>query len=558
VLGATDLDGPAEWGPRVFAGAALLAAAVLLAALATLPRYGITSDEPAIHYAGEWQLWALTADHPERWNLKGPPPEPFRSRAYFTAHPKASDVYLFPGFPGLFCAAVAVVARHVPGYDRVDAVHAGVAILHAVTVFFMVLYVSRLLGLRRALLVGLLYALYPSAAGHSHYNVKDWPVTGFYALTVLAFAVGAVESRARFLVQSGVWLGLGLASKPNPVFAALTCALWLAVAGPRLYRGRRPRRGALIAACAIPLVAALVFYGAWPYLRAGSLPEQWAKLSETVAFFLARASSRREGFTAYPFVLVFAMTPPLDLAALGAAALLAFRSGTRESACAALGFIWLAVPLVRIAWPHANFYDANRHFLEYVPALALLAGTGLDLGLRRLVGLLSRARDARAATRAGAGLLLAALLLAAWPVLHYHPYESMYYNYFVGGLGGAQRGPLTAPYLAGTELFALDSEGDYWGVSYRNAIRALNRIAPPGAAFYPCGALIDPLTHFQPVRPDLRRARREQADYFIVIPRRTFCTPDDLDYLRAHAESVYQELRDDGIVHVILRRRPGR
>jgi len=553
---ATCLDFPVQWGRRVHWSATLLASIVLVATLATLPEYGITSDEPAIHYAGEWQLWALFSDHPGRWNLKGPPPPEFESQAHFNRHPKPSDVYLFPGFPALFCAAVARVARHLPGYDQVDAVHAGIAVLHAATVFFMVLYVSRLLGLRRALVVSLLYALYPSAVGHSHYNVKDWPMTGFYTLTVLAFAVGALESRARWFMQAGLWLGLGLASKPNLVFAVPTLLLWLVIAGHRLYhRDRLPTRLALVAACAVPAVAGLVFYGAWPYLRAGTIAEQWDKLSETVAFFLRRATSHRDTFTPYPFVLFIAMTPPIDLVGVALAAVLPFRSGAREAVSAALGWVWLAIPLIRIAWPHSNFYDANRHFLEYVPALAFLAGTGLDLAAARLAALLTPTHGVRVARRMAWGVLLAAFLLAAWPVFRYHPYESMYYNALVGGLGGAQRTPLTAPYLDKTELFTLDSEGDYWGFSYRNAIRNLNRIAPAGATFYPCGALIDPLTRFQKVREDLRRVPREEAGYFIVIPRRTFCTPSDLDYLRDHASVILQEGRDGGVVFVIFRRR---
>jgi hypothetical protein len=137
--------GPAPRGGRVLGVAASLGAAVALGTLATLPEYGITSDEPVIYHGGERQWWAMWSDHPDRWDFKKPPPADFQLTAPFSLHPDPRDVYRFPGFPGLFCVVVARLARFVPGYDRVDAVHAGIAVLHALTVFVMVLYLARLL-----------------------------------------------------------------------------------------------------------------------------------------------------------------------------------------------------------------------------------------------------------------------------------------------------------------------------------------------------------------------------------------------------------------------------
>jgi hypothetical protein len=295
---------------------------------------------------------------------------------------------------------------------------------------------------------------------------------------------------------------------------------------------------------------------AWPYLRAGTPQAQWAKLMALVDFFLARGVSARDTFTGYPFLLLFTMTPPIELVGLALAAVLPFRSGRREAAVAALGWIWLAVPLVRIAWPRSNFYDANRHFLEYIGALALLAGSGLDLALGRVATWLARRHGFAVARRAARGLLVAVLVLVSWPVLQYHPYEPTYYNVFAGGLGGAQAGPLTRGYVEKMEFWAIDSEGDYWGFSYRNAIRDLNRLARPGETFYPCG-VIAPLTRYQHVRADLSLAARERADYFIVVPRRPFCSSADLAYVGQHGKVLVEERRDGGLIYAVHRRRAG-
>ena len=118
--------------------------------------------------------------------------------------------------------------------------------------------------------------------------------------------------------------------------------------------------------------------------------------------------------------------------------------GRERAAVYALLLVWLLLPLVRIAAPHSHFYDANRHFIEYVPALGAIAGGGVAL-----VGQWLRARwpgaRGRWALGAGAALVLASL---SWPVIEYHPYETAYFNVFAGGLGGAQRGGLflTSPH----------------------------------------------------------------------------------------------------------------
>jgi hypothetical protein len=542
---------------RSLPAAAGLALVVLVSTLVTLPEYGITSDEPVIHYGGEWQLWAMSSDHPDRWKFKQPAPAELKAITHFNTHPDGNGHYVFPGFPAVFCAAVARVARLIPGYNVIDSVHAGIALLHALAVFGLAVYLARLLGLRRALFIASLYALFPSAVGHSHYNVKDWPMTGFYGLTLVSFAVGVVEDRARYFLHSGLWLGLGIASKANPIFTLPTLLLWLPIAWLLLYRGGRlPSRRAVLAACLLPGIALITLWLAWPYLRAGTMSEQWSKFSEMVGFIVGRGESKRATFSSYPFLLLLIMTPPIELLGLALAALAPFRSSKREAAIVALGWIWLAVPLVRISLPHSNYYDANRHFLEYIPALALLAGLGLDWGAGRLAGWAGDRWAAMKEWRIREASLVCALGLALWPVIQYHPFETTYYNLLVGGLGGAQRLEIsTRHYCQDMEFWCPDSEGDYWGFSYRRAVRDLGELADPGASFYPCGNLIGPLTRWQELRPDIRLTGRDQADWILVVPRRPFCSENDMRFVREQTESVKEERRDGGLVYGLYRRK---
>jgi hypothetical protein len=546
-------------GRRVYLSAGLLALAALIVGLVTAPQYGVTSDEPVIYYGGEWQWWALGSQDPNRWKFKQDAPPEFRAKTPWTTHPDGVGHWAFPGFAGFVAAGVAKLARHLPGYNAVDAVHAGIVLLHAIFLFAFAVYLARLLGLRRALLAAALTALYPTAFSHSHYNVKDWPTVGFYALTLVSLAAGLLENRARFVLQSGVWLGLGVACKANPIFTVPTAILWLAVSWRLVFPkgGELPTRKLVGALGLLPWVALLTLYAAWPYLRSGTPSEVWERFSDMVKLIVERGQTGRDWWSAYSSLMVGTLSPPIYLLGLGLAAWSWAGRQRVDRAVLLLGGVWLALPLLRIAVPHSNYYDSNRHFLEYVPALALLAAMGLDFAIARgwtflVARKVELSRFGRWAPSAALG---AATLVAAWPVASYFPYESTYYNLFVGGFGGAQRRHITAPFCAGMEWWCPDSESDYWGYSLRNAVRDVNRDAPANSAVYPCGNLVGPLMKWAELRGDLRITGRDQAEYFILIPRRPFCGEDDQRYIRENGLPVHVVEREGGLVYGVFRRK---
>ena len=83
----------------------------------------------------------------------------------------------------------------------------------------------------------------------------------------------------------------------------------------------------------------------------------------------------------------------------------------------------------------------------------------------------------------------------------------------------------------------------------------MNRVAEYGTGFHQCGDLLEPLTKFQKIRPDLQQTDRDRADDFILLPRRPFCSDGDQRYIRAHTEVVREERRDGGLIYGVYRRR---
>ena len=197
-----------------------------------------------------------------------------------------------------------------------------------------------------------------------------------------------------------------------------------------------------------------------------------------VTFMLNLGRGTRETWTEYPLRPLLFMTPPLVLSCAASYALAGWQGGRDRLALWWLFLLWVGVPILRIAAPRSNFLDANRHFIEYVPALCVMAGCGFDLMCVRLFAWLSRRRwsvqhpsSARACRQGVYVLCLAAI---AWPIAEYAPYETTYFNMFIGGLRGAQRGGLFS--MEGADLRLEGTEGDYWYNSLRHGLRDIRSV----------------------------------------------------------------------------------
>ena len=292
--------------------------------------------------------------------------------------------------------------------------------------------------------------------------------------------------------MAGALLGIALSCKVNAVFAASTVVLW----GPYALwllrsRERRPSARFWIACLAAPLLAVALFIALWPWLyEGGTIASFQNHLAGYLSWIAARGWGTRAIWTAYPLRCVLYMTPPVVL--LTALWALLVEWGRTRPALArwSLLLLWFSVPLVRIAMPHSNFYDASRHFIEYIPALGALSGVGAAALWQRGRGWLGRipllASPRRLAVASGGAVLVAAVGVAS-PVIAYHPYENTYFNLLIGGLGGAQRVRLFDMGVDHDPKTA-DTEGDYWYSSVRQCIAHFKTELASGKSLGLCGA----------------------------------------------------------------------
>jgi hypothetical protein len=102
----------------------------------------------------------------------------------------------------------------------------------------------------------------------------------------------------------------------------------------------------------------------------------------------------------------------------------------RDSALVALTVIF---PLLCQVICHGPAFTGLRHFLFVIPALATLAGIGLDAAVTAL------ATRGRMVASGGLAVVTACFLADAVTLVRLHPYEYLFYNSVVGGLEGASR-----------------------------------------------------------------------------------------------------------------------
>jgi hypothetical protein len=322
----------------------------------------------------------------------------------------------------------------------------------------------RQLGAAATLAAGLFLVLQPRFFAHGMNNLKDVPLACLYTCAIRASRAAILSGRLRWWLAAGATTGLALASKANALFIPVQMGLYLVVAWvDRRRRGERlpaPWLGIPLAGLCVAAVYFAVSPPIWHDTLASVATQYDYVLNRGNALLAGDSVSTAENIDGALHAL---WTTPLALLLCAAVGLFRGRMA-REERCFLL--LAVAVPIGRTLLPGMRNFDGMRHFIEFLPPLALLAGAGL-VTLSRAV-----ARRAPAHPRAArvVASLPAVLLLGAcvWPTIATHPNGICYYNEIVGGLSGAQsRG--------------IKNATDYWANSYWQGLDWLDREASPGA-----------------------------------------------------------------------------
>ncbi len=371
--------------------------------------------------------------------------------------------------------------------DPISGHHLAAVFCGAALVLCVYGFAARHIGMIGALAAAVSLAMYPRFWAHLHYNVKDVVSCLFFCAALMAFFSGLRRDRASLLVLAGLCAGAAAASKANAVFLPLIALPVGFLEYRRRHRGGDEKSGATQgegtvssrpagwsrktkwALVALPFVSLAFAALCWPWILI-DFPD---RILEHLSWLRSRALLGPDQWQAAPLLKAVRTMPLLVLipATVGFVFVVARRiRRAPESALDVLLLLWLIVPVLRVSVPGAYDYDGIRHWLEFVPAVALLVGVAAQMGAkvaanRWSLGQASRLRS----VYLPAGLVLLWFSpVVAWNARN-HPHEYVFFNRAVGGLKGAQG--------------AGDKEAtDYWCLSYRQGMDWLNENAAPNAA----------------------------------------------------------------------------
>ena len=444
-----------------------LATIVLLAALAvialfTFRDYAISNDEGVQHRYGE-----LIIDY----YASG-----FRDQSVFSFQ----NLYLYGGLFDI----VAVALSHLVPIDPYDLRHILCAMIGIGGIGATAATARLGAGPRAALIAAIGLSVCGAWYGTIFNHTKDVPfaaammgATLFLIRIARSLPAPRAGDVASFGLLAGAALGMRVLGLLLVIYAGAAIVLYL----PRPWFGHgraRWRFAALSAARLLPalLLAYLIMVLAWPWAALSPLNPVRGLLAFSEFQYDIRTNLAGQVYEManaprlYVPIYILIRLPLLML--LGAALAILYALLPRLGAASAelqrrdVALVALTVmfPLAcQVIWRGPAF-TGMRHFLFVIPALAVLAGVGLDKALAAL------ATRGRVIGSGALAVVAGCFLFDAVTLVRLHPYEYLYYNSLVGGLPGASR----------------RYDLDYWFASMPEAIHQLEaylrRTEPADAA----------------------------------------------------------------------------
>jgi hypothetical protein len=357
---------------------------------------------------------------------------------------------------------------------------------------------QRLFNPRVGLVAVIFMVLFPRFIAHAHFNAKDMPAMVFGTLALYLLQLAASRNQTRYWILAGLGVALAVTAKLDGLFILPIFLI------PWLIRSLRSgHRVADLRQLRWLLLASFGFiFLLWPELWVDP-----SRLLRSVVDFSGGFRTNQMQYFGrwyqmnqlpwhYMAVNLVSVTPLVLLTAAGVGAAWSLHCLFRWQAAFehALVWCWLLLPLLSRMLPGVTSYDGMRHVFLVVPALALLAGFGVDQLLEHLQN--------RAGRRLVPAVWCAALAWSGWQVFECHPCEAYYLNEAVRTV---VPGPKLPDYF---DFFG-------WGTLYTQGVAWVNAHAPPNATVA-LGDRTDRFYCYNP-REDLQpQPDQDRADYAIV------------------------------------------
>ena len=493
----------------------LIGGGVFFLVASTSSHYGLTWDEPYYFHASDLELQWFGEFF--QGILQGNPTSVLRDEKIESAW--RWDPYHVPHPP--FSRLLSGLTKTVlsPFIDKFTAYRLAPALLFALLVTVMYLWMTQLFDRATGLFSALVLVLMPNLFGFAHFAVTDMPLTAMWFLTVYCFWRGLKNWRWS-VVLAVVW-GLSLATKFPAFLIPIPLLLWA-----HLYHRQSYTNNVI----SMFFLSPIVMVSLQPYL--------WNQTFSRIALFLYDSVSRGyrpdTNFSIfffntihntstlpwyYPFFMTAVSIPEIILALflIGLIALIWVKT---QREITVLFLLNAAFILVLGLLPGAVLHDVNRLMLPVLPFLGGLAGCGFFVFARYLaercqsLDVWQGIRHLRAKLIGVVFLLV--LFQPALDLLIYHPYQLSYYNRLVGGIRGAYQRGLGITYFM--EAFTPEF------------LSFLNKELPPNAAVNASFSnfMFNYYQKENRLRRDIRITDSGDFEYYILLTRRPFSQADRL------------------------------
>ncbi len=442
----------------------------------TLGNYGISWDEPTHFKRGQGYLWyLLTGDNTYQ---KLPPYDLLRAQNDSSYHERSiyqddkHNAAFYRTIDGTHppLADILSSSTNMVFYQRlgilgdIESYHLFEIFVASIGVAVLFLFVYESFGLIAAFFSTIIFATYPLFWAESHFNIKDPIETSWIILTLYFLWKGIKSSSARFILISSVFAGFALATKFNVIFLPLIVLPWLFFVfktHKKEFLSFVKTRRFLLLIFLYPIIVFTIFYVSYPFLWDSPI----ANIGKVLTYYQRNAldpTFANAVLPSWPFYAirwVILTAPPLVLLGLILSLVFLKKNLTKYHGFFLLVLLWFLVPVLRVSIPGVNIYGGVRQIMEYIPAIAILAGVGIGKMVTWLHGYMVKLKKPYNYLAIQPLTLLVIFTFSIYPLIRLHPNENVYFNFLIGGLKGAAESGVPA---AGNSFGNAYYQGAMW------------------------------------------------------------------------------------------------
>lgn len=418
----------------------LFAVAFFIVGIFTLSNYGLNWDEPThfrrgqalLHFlkTGEKTYEDLDVKNRSEWQYDG------QNGVYYLDKKEASH----PTLNDIFAAFTNRILYQKLGWmGDLQAYHLFELFVSSLLVFLVYYIATSNYGRFAGIVSTLSLVLYPLFLGESRFNIKDPVEASFFSFSVFFIFLALNRLKYIYFIFAGVFLAFAAGTKFNAFFIPFIFLPYILI---RFYP--QVRRLGLGAFKKIPpkfylfsLLSVFISVSIYLYFN----PMLWSDpigkfLNEQIGYYKDIGTDKiyhptylYRRFNLYPPFFISISTPLvilfLSVVGIGRAVKKTFKEKEKISL---LILLWFLIPIIRVMVPGSSIYGGVRQIMEYVPAMALLAGLGAS-------GIVNRFKLVPKIVFQFIIILLFIPLLVK--LINLHPNENVFMNSLIGGLKGA-------------------------------------------------------------------------------------------------------------------------